>query len=105
MIKDVRYNAQMNDLEFVSSELPRAENLIGVQLGTLNYQPNWGVDLEYFLNPNFEIQAECFEAHLLQRIGFWGMNVIEFMSKQGKFVREMIFKFSASKDSNSMMRG
>lgn len=105
MIKDVRYNKQANDLEFVSSELPRAENLIGVQLGTLNYQPNWGVDLEYFLNPNYEIQAECFEAHLLQRIGFWGMNVIEFMHKQGKFVREMIFKFTATKDTNSMMRG
>lgn len=105
MIKDVRYNKQANDLEFVSSELSRAENLIGVQLGTLKYQPDWGVDLDYFLNPNYEIQAECFEAHLLQRIGFWGMNVLDFMHKQGSFMREMIFNFGTPKDTNSMMRG
>ena len=105
MIKDVRFNEQKNDLEFMASELPRAENLIGVQLGSLVFQPDWGVDLQHFLNPNYEIQAECFESHLIQRIGFWGMNVIDFIPKQGKFIREMIFNFTNTKDSNSMMRG
>ena len=56
MIKDIQYDQQKNDLVIVSSELPRAANLIDVQLGQLYYRPDWGVDLEYFLNPDYEIQ-------------------------------------------------
>lgn len=105
MIKDIKYDENKNDLVIVSSELPRAANLIDVQLGQLYYRPDWGVDLEYFLNPDYEIQAESFEAYLLQRIGFWGMNVINFAAKQGRFVREMIFNFGNAKENNSLMRG
>lgn len=105
MIKDVHYSSLHNDLEFVASELPRAENLITTQLGDLVYQPDWGVDLAYFLNPNYTIQAEAFESYLLQRIGFWGMNVLEFIAKQSKFIREMIFNFGEPTENNNLMRG
>lgn len=105
MTKDVRYNSTLNDLDFLVSELPRAENLITTQLGDLQYQPDWGVDLAYFLDPDYTIQAEAFEAYLLQRIGFWGMNVLNFIAKQQKFIREMIFNFGEPKENNSLMRG
>ena len=49
MIKDVRYNETRNDLEFEAGQLPRAENLITVQTGDIDYAPTWGVDLAYFL--------------------------------------------------------
>lgn len=105
MTKDVRYNNQMNDLEFLSSELPRAENLISTQVGDLYYRQDWGVDLAYFLNPDYTIQAEAFESYLLQRIGYWGMNVINFVAEQGKFIRQMIFNFGEPRESNSLLRG
>ncbi len=104
MIKDVHYNNVLNDLEFFASELPRAENLITTQIGDLYYRPDWGVDLAYFLNPDYTIQAEAFEAYLLQRIGVWGMNVIDFMARQRQFIREMIFNFGEPKESNAIMR-
>ena len=104
-MKDIQYDETQKDLVIVSSELPRAANLIDVQLGQLYYQPDWGVDLAYFLNPDYEIQAESFEAYLLQRIGFWGMNVINFAAKQGRFLREMSFNFGQPKENNSLMRG
>lgn len=105
MIKDVQYDAVKNDLVIVSSELPRAANLIDVQLGDLEYQPDWGVDLAYFLNPDYEIQAESFESYLLQRIAFWGMNVLDFVASQHKFTRDMIFRFGQPKEDNSLLRG
>lgn len=105
MIKDIQYDEQKKDLVLVSSELPRAANLIEVQLGCLYYQPDWGVDLEYFLNPDYEIQSESFEAYLLQRIGFWGMNVVNFIANQKPFIRQMVFSFGQSKENNSLMRG
>ena len=103
MIKDVRYNQTRNDLEFEAGQLPRAENLITVQTGDIDYAPTWGVDLAYFLNPDYKIQAESFEAYLLQRIGFWGMNVLELIAKQGKFVRNMLFNFAEQSNNNSML--
>lgn len=105
MMKDMQYDAAKNDLVFISSEVPRAANLIDVQLGALTYAPDWGVDKDFFLNPDFEIQSASFEAYLLQRMGFWGMNVANFAAKQGKFVREMIFNFAEPENGTAMMRG
>ena len=105
MIKDVHYNEKKNDLEFFASELPRAENLITTQLGDLFYQTDWGVDLAYFLNPDYTIQAEAFESYLLQKMGFWGMNVLNFIAKQQKFIRQMIFNFGEPKENDTLMRG
>lgn len=104
-MKDAHYNETKNDLEFLPSELPRAENLITTQLGDLFYQPDWGVDLAYFLDPNYTIQAEAFESYLLQKMGFWGMNILNFIAKQQKFIRQMIFNFGAPKGNDTMIRG
>ena len=104
MIKDVQYDAAKNDLVIVSSEVPRAANLLDVQLGTLYFAPTWGVDKDCFLNPDYEIQSESFEAYLLQQIGYWGMNVVHFVSEQGKFLRRMVFGFGTPKDNSSMTR-
>lgn len=41
MIKDIKYDENKNDLVILSSELPRAANLIDVQLGQLYYRPDW----------------------------------------------------------------
>lgn len=105
MMKDMQYDAAKNDLVFVSSEVPRAANLIDIQTGQLVYAPDWGVDKAYFLNPDYRIQAESFEAYLLQRIAFWGMNVINFMAVQGKFMRDMVFQFAEPSDKSNLMRG
>lgn len=105
MMKDVQYDADKNDLVFVSSEVSRAANLIDVQLGALTYAPEWGADKAYFLNPDYTIQAECFEAHLLQRMGYWGINVAKFAAKQGKFCREMLFNLAEPDGGTALLRG
>lgn len=105
MKKDVQYDESKNDLVFIASDLPRAANLMDIQLGALTYAPEWGADKAYFLNPDFEIQAECFEAHLLQRMAYWGINVANFAAKQGKFCREMLFNLEAPGSSTTLMRG
>lgn len=104
MTKDVYYDEDKNDLLFAASEVSRAANLIDVQLGALAYAPDWGANKAYFLNPDFEIQAECFEAHLLQRMGYWGINISKFAAKMGKFSREMLFNL-AEPGTNTLMRG
>ncbi len=105
MIKDISYDENKKDLVTLVSELPRAANLIDDPLRQWKYHPPWGVDKAYFLNPDYEIQAESFEAYLLQRLGFWGMNVVDFIAKQTRFVREMIFNFAEPQSGNSLLKG
>lgn len=53
------------DLGIADTITPKAGNLLGTQLGSLDYAPLFGVDLHYYLTTNFKIQMETFKAYLI----------------------------------------
>lgn len=62
-------------LGLLDTDVEKARNVLNVQLGSLEYEPDFGVDLEFFLDPNFEYQNASFEAYLVERLAQSSINV------------------------------
>lgn len=103
-MKDAYFDPGVNDITFPDGEVVRAKNLFEVQVGSLYYLPAWGVDLEFFLNPEYQIQNESFEAHLVQRLGEFGFNVLSLTIEAKEFVRELDFTFGQNQN-QTLIRG
>ncbi len=79
MLKDI-VSFEGSDLGVQQSEAPRAGNILSIQIGELEYAPDLGIDLRYFLESEFRIQNESFKAYLVQRLleqGINGVGVLE----------------------------
>jgi len=60
------------------TQTERAANILSVQLGSLEYAPDIGIDLKYFLDQDVRFQNESFKAYLVQVLATWGINVANF---------------------------
>lgn len=56
------------DLALQDTIVPKAANLLETQLGSLAYAPDFGVDLRYFIQSNFQFQNETFKIYLIERM-------------------------------------
>ncbi|MGB2579399.1 hypothetical protein AAIR98_001318 [Elusimicrobium simillimum] len=92
------------DIALANTEVPRAKNLFEVQIGVLQYFADWGIDLEYFLDPNYQIQNTSFNSYLTQKLGEWGFSVSKLVKEDGKFAEELNFTF-CDNQKDTMMRG
>ncbi len=54
---------------------PRAANVLSIQIGALEYIPDFGIDLAYFMSEEFRFQNESFKAYLVERLASYGINV------------------------------
>lgn len=94
-----------DDLGVFDSNVPKAENVLKVQLGTLDYLPNFGIDLAFFLSEDFEFQNEAFRAYLLQRLTESSIDVASVVTTVESLYSQYVFNLSATDTSNnSLMR-
>lgn len=63
------------DLILVDSVVMKAGNVLGVQLGSLEYAPDFGVDKGFFLTSELKFQDVSFKAYLVQRLSENQINV------------------------------
>ena len=56
----------------------KALNLLAVQLRNKNYAADFGIDLDFFINGDYQLQSSTLKSHILKRIffknctvGFW----------------------------------
>jgi hypothetical protein len=63
------------DLGLIDSQAPRARNILSVQLGSLEYQKDLGIDLAFFLSEDYSFQNDSFKAYLIQVLSGFGINV------------------------------
>lgn len=71
----------------------KAKNILEVQEGSLTYEPNLGIDLKRFLDPDVKIQNSTFEAYSIQRLGEQGVNPIELIvNKENVFKQYFDYK-------------
>ena len=66
----------------------KAKNILEIQEGSLTYQPELGIDLKRFLDPDVKIQNKTFEAYSLQRLGEQGINPIELIVNKDEVFRQ-----------------
>ena len=72
---DINYVAEGLDLGAFDTQTFKAANILGVQLGSLDYAPDLGIDLKFFLSNDFEIQNDSFKAYCVQTLAKNGVNV------------------------------
>jgi hypothetical protein len=64
-----------SDLGLFDTDTARAANILSVQKGSLAYEPEMGIDLKYFLSPDFRFQNESFKSYLVQVLASYSINV------------------------------
>ncbi len=65
------------DLGVFDTQTSRAGNILSTQIGALEYAPDLGIDLKYFLSEDFRFQNESFRSYLIQILANYGINVAE----------------------------
>lgn len=91
---DIGYDAQGVDSGTFDTQTFKAANILGVQLGALEYAPDLGIDLKFFLTNDFEIQNESFEAYCIQVLAQNGVNVTGVNKVLENLFQSMIFNIA-----------
>lgn len=89
------------DLVVSDSYVPKAANILAVQIGSLEYEPDLGIDLEYFLNDDFEFEDESFKAYLVQRLAAYSIDVTS-VTEQVQALYEK-YTFAVSGNDNTQL--
>lgn len=63
------------ELGVLDSQTPKAGNVLSVQIGALEYAPNLGIDVKYFLDENFKVQNDSFKAYLIEVLANNSINI------------------------------
>lgn len=65
------------DIGLAVADVPKAANVLSIQLGALEYAPDFGVDFEFFLSEGLQFQNESFKAYLVERLTRHQINVAD----------------------------
>lgn len=82
---DIFLEEAIGDVKVVDAIVFKAKNILSIQEGSLEYEPDLGIDLERFLNPDIKIQNETFEAYSVQRLAAQGVNVVSLLTDKEAF--------------------
>ena len=100
---DSGYVEQGVDLGVFDTQTFKAANILGVQLGALEYAPDLGIDLKYFLSNDFEIQNESFEAYCIQVLAQNGVNVNSVTKVLDNLMQNMTFNIAPLETSTGLL--
>lgn len=91
------------DMGVLSSQAPRASNILSIQLGSLEYAPDLGIDLAYFLSDEFQFQNESFKSYLIQVLAKEGIDVASVIETINSLYMQYTFKIKANDSSTSLL--
>jgi hypothetical protein len=79
------------DLNIVDTQVYKAKNVLQTQLGTLEYAPDFGVDIAFFIDEEFQFQNDSFKSYLIQRLAEHHVNVNQVLELLETFVLQFTF--------------
>lgn len=91
------------DIRFFDTQTTRAANILSVQVGTLEYAPDFGIDLEYFLTDSVRFQNEGFRSYCVQILANYGINVESMTEAIANLFVTYGFNISPEEQSTSLM--
>lgn len=100
---DITDAQQGQDMEVFPTETPRAANILAVQIGSLEYAQLMGIDLNYFLQPDFKFQNESFKTYLVETLANWGINVLSVVVKNLPLASNFVFNLNAEETNSGMI--
>lgn len=95
-MKDIVKIENGKDLFIGDSAAPKAANVVGTQIGSLTYAPEFGSDLKYFLKSQLQFQNASFQAYLIERLTLHQVNVAEVTDVVETFQETFGFKVGDS---------
>lgn len=101
MIDIVDLNSSGMDVYDTQTE--RAANILSVQLGALEYWPQGGIDLRYFLTEAIRFQDASFRAYLIQILASWGINVASFATQIETLFSNYLINLSPQENSDGLV--
>ena len=94
-----------SDLGLFDTQTSKAGNILSIQLGSLRYAPDLGIDLKYFLDPDFQFQNESFKAYLIQVLANNSINVASVLESIDNLYSQYIFNLSPAESDGSLVAG
>lgn len=91
------------DLGVYDTDVERAKNILSVQQGELTYSPDFGIDLKYFLDENFQFQNESFKSYCVQRLANYGVNVSSVLETIEALSNKLTFSVGSNRESGGMV--
>lgn len=91
------------DIGLFDTQTTKAGNILSVQLGSVRYAPDLGIDLKYFLDPDFQFQNESFKAYLIQVLANNSINVSSVVETLENLFSQYTFNLTPSETESSLV--
>lgn len=91
------------DIGLFDTDNFRAKNILSVQLGSLEYAQDLGIDLVYFLGEDLRFQNASFKAYLIGVLANRGINVASVVDLVENLSTKYTFNLEASETSTSLV--
>ncbi len=92
------------DIGLYDTQTVRAANILSVQVGALEYSPLLGIDLAYFLSPDFKFQNASFKSYLVEVLANNSINVASLTEAIDNLFSIYGFNLSADQKSGFIAR-
>lgn len=92
-----------DDIRFFDTQTTKATNILSVQLGALEYAPDLGIDLRFFLSEEFRFQNESFKSYLVQILANNGINVANLIEANENLLDRYIFELTPAETSGGLI--
>ena len=93
------------DLGVLDIQTPRAANILSVQVGSLEYAQDLGIDLAFFINESFTFQNDAFKSYLIETLANRGINVASVTETINDLYRQYIFNVQADTSGTGLIAG
>lgn len=100
---DIVSSESGQDLGLNDTLTTKAANILSVQIASLEYAQDMGIDLAYFLSDEFEFQNESFRAYLIQVLASWGINVSTMTESINALFTTLNISVSAKQNSTALI--
>lgn len=90
-------------MQVYDTQTERAANILSVQLGSLEYAQDLGIDLRYFMAEKIRFQDESFKAYLVQALAQRGINVASLAEEQFDVFSNYNFNLSPEENSTGLV--
>jgi hypothetical protein len=91
------------DIGLFDTQTTRAGNILAVQVGSLEYAKDLGIDLKYFLSEDFRFQNSSFKAYLIETLANKSINVASVVELVENLSRKYTFNIQAEQISTGLI--
>lgn len=100
---DIVIGGAGEDLQTFNTQTNRAANILGIQVGSLEYEQALGIDLNYFLSEEFSFENASFYSYLIQILAGYGINVATMTATIHDLFQELDISLSPEENSTGLM--